>query len=95
VAWDGDAETLTPYGQSFEIGRDSLRIALDRAVLSPTGHAVAVDGSGRVLGVAGQETIAAAIRAARQQHAAGSADSDAAAQGTDSPQDPPPVKASR
>ncbi|MFC4471094.1 ABC transporter ATP-binding protein [Streptomyces xiangluensis] len=92
AAWDGDAVTLTPYGQSFEIGRDSLRVALDRAVLSPTGHAVAVDGSGRVLGIAGQETIAAAIRAARRQHAAGSSGS---ARGTDSPQDPPPVKATR
>jgi osmoprotectant transport system ATP-binding protein len=85
--WDGDAATLTPYGQSFEIGRDSLRIALDRAVLSPTGHAVAVDGSGRVLGIAGQETIAAAIRTARQERAANSPQ--------DPSEDPPPVKATR
>ncbi|NGO11664.1 ABC transporter ATP-binding protein [Streptomyces sp. HC44] len=85
--WNGDVGTLTPYGQSFQVGRDSLRVALDRAVLSPTGHAVAVDGAGRVLGIAGQETIAAAIRAARQQRA------------TNSPQDPsgepPQVKAAR
>ncbi|MFE9433092.1 ABC transporter ATP-binding protein [Streptomyces sp. NPDC006640] len=66
-AWNGEVETLEPHGQSFEVGRDSLRVALDRAVLAPTGRAVGVDASGRVLGVAGQETIAAAIRAARQR----------------------------
>ncbi|WP_406375168.1 ABC transporter ATP-binding protein [Streptomyces sp. NBC_00647] len=65
--WSGDVETLEPYGQSFEVGRDSLRVALDRAVLSPTGQAVAVDGGGQVLGVAGQETVAAAIRLARRR----------------------------
>ncbi|WP_329544475.1 ABC transporter ATP-binding protein [Streptomyces sp. NBC_01356] len=81
--WTGDVKTLEPYGQSFEIGRDSLRVALDRAVLSPTGQAVAVDGAGKVLGLAGQEKIAAAIRAARQQRAA------------DSPELPPQVKAAR
>ncbi|MET9903412.1 ABC transporter ATP-binding protein [Streptomyces sp. NPDC006446] len=68
-SWSGDVETLEPYGQSFEVGRDSLRVALDRAVLSPTGQAVAVDGGGKVLGVAGQETVAAAIRLARQRRA--------------------------
>ncbi|MGW3662306.1 ABC transporter ATP-binding protein [Streptomyces sp. NPDC005141] len=82
-AWSGDVETLEPYGQSFEVGRDSLRVALDRAVLSPTGHAVAVDGGGQVLGVAGQETVAAAIRLARQRRAA------------DAPQDTSSVKALR
>ncbi|MCT9008444.1 ABC transporter ATP-binding protein [Streptomyces rhizosphaerihabitans] len=69
-AWDGDLADLEPYGPSFEVGRDSLRVALDRAVLSPTGLAVAVDASGQVLGVAGQETVAAAIRVARQRRAA-------------------------
>jgi osmoprotectant transport system ATP-binding protein len=69
-AWDGDVQALEPYGQGFEVGRDSLRVALDRAVLSPTGQAVAVDGAGRVLGIAGQETVAAAIRAARLRRAA-------------------------
>ncbi|MEU0787067.1 ABC transporter ATP-binding protein [Streptomyces sp. NPDC006173] len=80
-AWNGEVETLAAYGQSFEVGRDSLRVALDRAVLSPTGQAVGVDGSGQVLGVAGQETIAAAIRVARQRRA------------TDAPQDAAPAKA--
>ncbi|MEV8033735.1 ABC transporter ATP-binding protein [Streptomyces sp. NPDC086182] len=69
-AWDGDLADLEPYGPSFEVGRDSLRVALDRAVLSPTGRAVGVDESGQVLGVAGQETVAAAIRAARQRRSA-------------------------
>ncbi|WP_406364959.1 ABC transporter ATP-binding protein [Streptomyces sp. NBC_00645] len=68
-SWSGDVETLEPHGQGFEVGRDSLRVALDRAVLSPTGQAVAVDGGGKVLGVAGQETVAAAIRLARQRRA--------------------------
>ncbi|MFE9764002.1 ABC transporter ATP-binding protein [Streptomyces sp. NPDC005808] len=70
TTWNGDVKTLEPYGQSFRTDRDSLRVALDRAVLSPTGQAVAVDGGGRVLGLVGQEKIAAAIRAARQQRAA-------------------------
>ena len=56
--------TLTPYGRPFQAGRDSLRAALDSAVLSPTGWAVGVDASGSVVGVASQETVAAAIRAA-------------------------------
>ncbi|MEU9287211.1 ABC transporter ATP-binding protein [Streptomyces sp. NPDC048275] len=83
TTWSGEVHTLEPYGQSFEVGRDSLRVALDRAVLSPTGQAVAVDGAGKVLGLAGQEKIAAAIRAARQQRAA------------DSPELPSQVKAAR
>ncbi|MFE2967184.1 ABC transporter ATP-binding protein [Streptomyces sp. NPDC059340] len=72
TVWAGDVQALEPYGQAFEVGKDSLRVALDRAVLSPTGQAVAVDGAGRVLGLAGQETVAAAIRAARQRRAADS-----------------------
>jgi osmoprotectant transport system ATP-binding protein len=52
-------------------------------VLSPTGQAVAVDRAGQVLGVAGQETVAAAIRAARQRRAA------------DAPQDASELKAAR
>ncbi|MFG2312259.1 ABC transporter ATP-binding protein [Streptomyces sp. NPDC048566] len=64
--WDGETGTLEPCGPPFEVGRDSLRVALDRAVLSPAGQAVGVDAAGVVLGVAGQDTIAAAIRAARR-----------------------------
>ncbi|WP_055590463.1 ABC transporter ATP-binding protein [Peterkaempfera griseoplana] len=56
--------TLIPYGRSFPAERGSLREALDSAVLSPTGWAVAVDGDGRAVGVVSQEAVAAAIRAA-------------------------------
>ncbi|MFJ5530635.1 ABC transporter ATP-binding protein [Streptomyces sp. NPDC093261] len=61
-------ERLLPYGRPFVHGRDSLRAALDGAVLSPTGWAVAVDGDGRVAGVVSQQTVGEAIRSA---HAAG------------------------
>jgi len=60
---------LTPYGRPFAFGSDSLRAALDSAVLAPTGWAVAVDATGRAVGVASQETIAAAIRNAHQETA--------------------------
>ncbi|MFC5911207.1 ABC transporter ATP-binding protein [Streptacidiphilus monticola] len=60
-------DELVPHGHAFVLGRDSLRSALDSAVLSPTGWAVAVDSEGRAVGVAAQETIAAAIRAAHAE----------------------------
>ncbi|MBW8700197.1 Osmoprotectant import ATP-binding protein OsmV [Streptomyces sp. MBT84] len=53
---------LLSYGRPFVHGKDSLRAALDCAVLSPTGWAVAVDGDGRVVGVVSQQTIGEAIR---------------------------------
>ncbi|MBY8879547.1 ABC transporter ATP-binding protein [Streptomyces sp. PLK6-54] len=59
-----DYADLLPHGRPFVLGRESLRDALDCAVLSPTGWAVAVDGTGRVAGVTSQETIATAIREA-------------------------------
>lgn len=68
-------EELLAYGRPFVAGQDSLRVALDCAVLSPTGWAVAVDGTGKVVGVVAQETIGEAIRGA---HAA-----DRTADGTD------------
>ncbi|CAL9631089.1 Osmoprotectant import ATP-binding protein OsmV [Streptomyces sp. enrichment culture] len=58
------ADALLPYGRPFVPGTDSLRAALDCAVLSPTGWAVAVDTEGRVTGVASQATIGEAIRTA-------------------------------
>jgi osmoprotectant transport system ATP-binding protein len=68
----GDIKTgrLVPHGRPFAPGTDSLRAALDCAVLSPAGYAVAVDGTGRVTGVVSQQTIGEAIRDA---HAAGHA----------------------
>ncbi|MFG2129901.1 ABC transporter ATP-binding protein [Streptomyces sp. NPDC048751] len=68
-------ERLLSYGRPFTAGTDSLRAALDCAVLSPTGWAVAVDADGRVTGVVSQQTIAEAIRGA---HAEGRTDSKAA-----------------
>jgi osmoprotectant transport system ATP-binding protein len=62
-----DEAELQPFGRPFEFGRESLRDALDCAVLSPTGWAVAVDGDGRVVGVTSQETIGAAIRSAHAE----------------------------
>ncbi|MER5177244.1 ABC transporter ATP-binding protein [Streptomyces sp. NPDC002896] len=69
TAGDVVTERLLPYGRPFEHGKESLRAALDGAVLSPTGWAVAVDGAGRVVGVVSQQTIGEAIRSA---HAEGS-----------------------
>jgi osmoprotectant transport system ATP-binding protein len=51
------------FGHAFTVGTDSLRAALDAAVLSPAGLAVGVDGSGRVIGVAGFDQLRAAIQA--------------------------------
>jgi len=58
---------LLPYGRPFVVGTDSLRAALDCAVLSPTGWAVAVDTDGKVAGVVSQQTIAQAIRGAHDE----------------------------
>ncbi|MFI6621669.1 ABC transporter ATP-binding protein [Streptomyces sp. NPDC050528] len=63
-----DTAQLLAYGRPFEAGKDSLRAALDGAVLSPTGWAVGVDGTGRVVGVVSQGAVGEAIRSA---HAAG------------------------
>ncbi|MCM2511993.1 ABC transporter ATP-binding protein [Streptomyces griseoincarnatus] len=69
-------DRLLSYGRPFRPGTDSLRAALDCAVLSPTGWAVAVDADGRVTGVVSQQTIGEAIRAAHTQ-AAPDPDADA------------------
>jgi osmoprotectant transport system ATP-binding protein len=66
-----DTGRLLPHGRPFVPGKDSLRAALDCAVLSPTGWAVAVDDEGRAVGVVSQQTIGEAIRGA---HAAGRQD---------------------
>jgi osmoprotectant transport system ATP-binding protein len=77
---------LIPHGRPFVFGKESLRDALDCAVLSPTGWAVAVDDTGRVVGVTSQTTIADAIRGAHAERgksgpggAGGSASGKAAA----------------
>ncbi|MEU1593984.1 ABC transporter ATP-binding protein [Streptomyces sp. NPDC005708] len=67
VAGDIAPERLLPYGRPFVYGKDSLRAALDGAVLSPTGWSVAVDGDGRVVGVVSQQTVGDAIRSAHAE----------------------------
>ncbi|MFJ9815565.1 ABC transporter ATP-binding protein [Streptomyces sp. NPDC101151] len=67
TAGEIDPGRLLPYGRPFEPGKDSLRAALDGAVLSPTGWAVAVDGEGRAVGVVSQQVIGEAIRAAHTE----------------------------
>jgi osmoprotectant transport system ATP-binding protein len=61
---------LAPLGHPFQPGRDSLRTALDAAVLSPTLAAVAVDGRGRLLGLVPYEDIFAAVRRATSEASA-------------------------
>ncbi|SEG94368.1 osmoprotectant transport system ATP-binding protein [Nonomuraea solani] len=51
---------LEPYG-TFLLGRDSMRSALDAALLSPSGCAVAVDEEGKVVGVATREALDEAL----------------------------------
>ncbi|MEV6616848.1 ABC transporter ATP-binding protein [Streptomyces sp. NPDC051051] len=65
-----DASRLLSHGRPFVVGQDSLRAALDCAVLSPTGWAVAVDGEGRAAGVVSQQAIGEAIRGAHEDSAA-------------------------
>ncbi|KAB8193735.1 ATP-binding cassette domain-containing protein [Nonomuraea phyllanthi] len=53
-------DELEPYG-TFVRGRDPMRSALDAALLSPSGCAVAVDEDGKVVGVATRETLDEAL----------------------------------
>ncbi|GLX01749.1 ABC transporter ATP-binding protein [Microtetraspora sp. NBRC 16547] len=55
LGWRAD-EGLLPYG-TFDPERDSLRAALDAALLAPNGNAVAVDEDGGVIGVATREAL--------------------------------------
>ena len=73
LGWRDITGALVPAGRGFVPGRDPVRVALDAAVLSPSGHAVAVDPDGRVLGVISQEQLAGTIRAL---HAARSTDTE-------------------
>jgi osmoprotectant transport system ATP-binding protein len=51
---------LQPFG-SFDLGKDSLRTALDAALLAPSGCAVAVDGDGRFAGIVTREALDGAL----------------------------------
>ncbi|RZU23979.1 ABC transporter ATP-binding protein [Streptomyces sp. BK239] len=62
-----DPARLLSCGRPFTAGTDSLRAALDCAVLSPTGWAVAVDEEGRAAGVVSQQSIGEAIRGAHAE----------------------------
>jgi osmoprotectant transport system ATP-binding protein len=75
TAGEVEAGRLLSHGRPFVAGTDSLRAALDCAVLSPTGWAVAVDAEGKAVGVVSQQTIAEAIRGA---HARGLTDAKVA-----------------
>ncbi|MEU5841347.1 ABC transporter ATP-binding protein [Rhodococcus sp. NPDC047139] len=72
LGWRGARadSTIVPVGRPFVPGRDPLRVVLDAAVLSPSGHAVAVDDDGRVLGVVSGEDVAAAARSGHNGRAA-------------------------
>jgi osmoprotectant transport system ATP-binding protein len=59
-----DASLLRPLGHTFRPDRDSLRAALDAAVLSPALRAVAVDTEGQLLGAAEYSDVAMAIQEA-------------------------------
>ncbi|MDS1272034.1 ATP-binding cassette domain-containing protein [Lipingzhangella sp. LS1_29] len=62
---------LVRYGHVFTVSTDSLRAALDAAMLSPASRAVGVDRTGRVLGVVRQTDLSAAIWDAGGNGAAG------------------------
>jgi osmoprotectant transport system ATP-binding protein len=57
------------FGHAFTVGADSLRTALDAAVLSPAGQAVGVNADGQVVGVATFDQLRAAIQAAEGRQA--------------------------
>jgi osmoprotectant transport system ATP-binding protein len=61
------------FGHAFTVGTESLRVALDAAVLSPAGLAIGVDDDGRVLGLASFDDLRAAITAASQREMASQA----------------------
>ncbi|MBF8192630.1 ATP-binding cassette domain-containing protein [Nonomuraea sp. K274] len=60
LGWTSGSGELEPYG-TFVYGRDSMRSALDAALLSPSGCSVAVDEEGRVVGVAGRQALDEAL----------------------------------
>jgi osmoprotectant transport system ATP-binding protein len=63
-------------GHTFTAGADSLRAALDAAVLSPAGLAVGVDAAGQVAGVLTFDQLRAAIQAADTADSADTAGAD-------------------
>jgi osmoprotectant transport system ATP-binding protein len=81
-----NAVPAEPFGHTFTVGTDSLRAALDAAVLSPAGQAVGVDDAGQAVGVATFDQLRAAIQAAEKAAEAAAqtdAQPDADADGAD------------
>ncbi|PYC80847.1 proline/glycine betaine ABC transporter ATP-binding protein [Streptomyces tateyamensis] len=66
TGWSGPGETVRQV-TVYQPGLDTLRTALDSAVLSPARAAVAVDEDGRVLGLAAREAVLDALDAAGPQ----------------------------
>ncbi|MEU8266418.1 ABC transporter ATP-binding protein [Sphaerisporangium sp. NPDC049002] len=56
----GGVNGLQPFG-TFDLKKDSLRAALDAALLAPSGCAIAVDGDGRFAGVVTRDALDAAL----------------------------------
>ncbi|MEU9884763.1 ABC transporter ATP-binding protein [Sphaerisporangium sp. NPDC051011] len=64
IGWRADGgDGLQPFG-TFDLKKDSLRAALDAALLAPPGSAIAVDGDGRFAGVVTREALDEALRRA-------------------------------
>ncbi|WP_214409483.1 ABC transporter ATP-binding protein [Sphaerisporangium fuscum] len=55
-----DVDRLMPFG-TFDLENDSLRAALDAALLAPSGCAIAVDGEGRFTGVVTRQALDEAL----------------------------------
>ncbi|MFI0374386.1 ABC transporter ATP-binding protein [Actinomadura sp. 1N219] len=74
---------LSPVGATFRVGADSVRVALDAAVLSPAGLAVGVDEAGAVIGTAaGTDLLAVPTHGdARHDTASAAEDDDVRADG--------------
>jgi osmoprotectant transport system ATP-binding protein len=77
---------LAPLGHTFQVGRDSLRAALDATVLSRTGRAAGVDDQGRALGITTYERLRAAIQTAEQAGLDGNPDQPVFREGRTTPE---------
>ncbi|HXP58705.1 MAG TPA: ATP-binding cassette domain-containing protein, partial [Streptosporangiaceae bacterium] len=77
---------LAPLGHTFQVGRDSLRAALDATVLSRTGRAAGVDHDGRVVGITTYERLRAAIQTAEQAGLDGNPDQPVFREGRTTPE---------
>jgi len=63
VGWAAAGQPdLQPFARTFAVDTDSLRSALDSAVLNPSGLAIGVDADGRVVGLADQADITQRLR---------------------------------